>query len=58
MTVFTAECDRMFSVDESQTERFKSVKPNKKKREKAKITLSKISPKITIGGGSHLNEKS
>ena len=48
MAVMTAECDRMFSVDNEQIQLFKKVEGNQKNREKANIAVSKISKKIKI----------
>lgn len=48
MAVLTAECDIMFNVDKEQIELFKRTEKNQRSREKADITVSKISRKIIM----------
>ena len=57
MAVLTAECDRMFSVDEKQIELFNKVEANKKARNKANIIVSKISQKIILEEKNTPNDK-
>lgn len=56
MAVLTAECDRMFSVDDKQIQLFKKTEKNQKNREKAEIAISKISQKIITESLSESND--
>ena len=49
MAVFTANCDRMFSVGSEDAFR-QAVKKNKRRRQKAEETVAKISKAIKIEG--------
>ncbi len=57
MAILTAECDRMFSVDEKQIDLFMKVEANVKNREKANVVVSKISRKIVVEDKNTLNDK-